>query len=78
MKLRYGEETGILRGLIFKVRNELKGGWSEEIYHQALAHVLEENGIPFVSKPRHPFLHRGVEVHLFEPDFIVWDKITPC
>lgn len=76
IKLRYEEETALLRGIIFKVRNELGGGWSEEIYHQAFVHMLHENGVPVVSKPRRWLLHRGAEVHLFEPDLIVWDKIV--
>jgi GxxExxY protein len=73
--LRHEEKTAVLRSLIFKVRNELKGGWSEEIYHQALAHTLRDADIPFISKPRRPFTHHGVELHLFEPDLIVWDSI---
>jgi hypothetical protein len=32
--LRYEKQTYQLRGLIFEVRNELKAGWSEDIYHQ--------------------------------------------
>jgi len=75
-KLRHEEMSGILRGLIYQVRNELKGGWSEEVYHQAFAYALEEQEIPFVSKPRRSFLHRCVEIHLFEPDFIIWDTIV--
>ncbi len=74
-ELRHEALTGVLRGLIFKVRNELSGGWSEEVYHQALLRLLQENNIPVVSKPRRSLWHRGVEVHLFEPDLIVWDKI---
>ena len=75
LELRHSEKTSELRGLIYNVRNELKGGWSEEVYHQALVHALQDSGIPVDSKPRRPFLHRGVEVHLFEPDLIVWDTI---
>jgi len=67
-ELRHEEKTGALRGLIYKVRNELRGGWPEEVYHQAFVYALQDNRIPFASKPRCPFLHRGVEVHLFEPD----------
>jgi len=74
-ELRHEEKTSVLRGLIYKVRNELKGGWSEEVYHQALVYALRDCGIPCASKPRRPFSHRGVEVHLFEPDLIIWDTI---
>ena len=75
IELRHKEKTRLLRGLIYQVRNELKGGWSEEVYHQALYTVFQENEVPVVSKPRRPFLYHGVEIHVFEPDLIVWDMI---
>lgn len=71
----YEQEMEQLIGLMFKVRNELGGGWSEEIYHQALAYLAQKQGIPIESKPRDVLLHRDVEVHTFEPDLIAWDKI---
>ena len=73
--LRHGELTYRLRGLIFQVRNELQTGWSEGIYHQALAELLQTNGIPFLSKPRKTFVHRQADIHVFEPDLIVSDTI---
>lgn len=75
IELRYEKQTHQLRGLIYKVRNELKAGWPENVYHQAFVQVLQENHIPVLSKPRHPLSHRNVEVHVFEPDLIVWDAI---
>lgn len=74
--LRHGALTGTLRGLIFQTRNGLSSGWDEEIYHQVLVHLLQEKGIPVVSKPRRMLWHRGIEVHQFEPDIVVWDKIV--
>ncbi|MCP4422645.1 MAG: GxxExxY protein [Chloroflexi bacterium] len=65
----------MVRQLIFNVRNQLGAGWSEEVYHQALSYALQEEGVPFVSKPRRPLLHCGVEVHLFEPDIIAWNTV---
>lgn len=62
LDLQYGDQTYELRGLIYKVRNELKAGWPEEIYHQALVRLLQEKDIPALSKPRHSLLHRDVEV----------------
>jgi len=75
VQLRYADETYVIRRLLFQVRNELKLGWSEEIYHQALLHVLLQEQIPVISKPRHWLIHREQRVHLFEPDLIVWNKI---
>lgn len=68
-------QTYAIQKHIFAVRNELKAGWSEHIYHQALRHSLLDEGIPVQSKPRRPMIHRGVEVHVFEPDLIVSDEI---
>lgn len=73
--LRYRELTYRLRGLIFETRKKLKTGWSEEIYHQGLVQLLQEQDIPVEFKPRKAIIHRGVEVHLFECDLIVWDLI---
>ncbi|MCA9924951.1 MAG: GxxExxY protein [Anaerolineales bacterium] len=75
MSLLHEKESYQLRGCVYEVRKKLKTGWSEEAYHQALVKSLEEKGVPFVSKPRCPMFHRGVEVHIFEPDLIIWDQI---
>jgi GxxExxY protein len=75
MELLHSEKTKVLRGLIYNVRNTLEAGWSEEVYHQAFLYELRENSIPTVSKPRRSFVHRGAEIHRFEPDLIVWDTI---
>lgn len=75
MKLLYEEKTKVLRRLIFDTRNELGGGWSEEIYHQALLKRLKENDVPFISKPRQALRHHKTLIHTFEPDIIVWEKI---
>ena len=71
----YKEEMGLVLGLIYQVRNELGAGWSEEIYHQTLVYLIQEKGIPFRSKPRSALIHRDVEIHIFEPDLIVWGQI---
>jgi GxxExxY protein len=73
---RHGDLTYKLRGLIFRVRNELKVGWPEEVYHQVLVQLLKAENIPVLSKPRRALVHRQIEVHVFEPDLIVWDTIV--
>lgn len=74
-ELLYANETYLLRKLVFKVRNELGSGWTEDVYHQALLQELEMQKIPALSKQRKSLVHNGVVVHTFEPDLIVWDKI---
>ena len=63
-------------GLIYQVRNEMGAGWSEEIYHQALVYLLKKHSIPTRSKEQCSLVHRGVKIHTFEPDIIIWDKIV--
>lgn len=73
--LRYEKLTYELRGLIFEVRQKLKTGWPEEVYHQGMVQLLLDKDIPVRSKPRKTIVHRGVDVHVFECDLIVWDLI---
>jgi GxxExxY protein len=73
--LRHEKLTYELRGLVFEVRKKLKTGWSEEIYHQGLAQLLRDKGVPVQSKPRRSIIHRGITVQTFECDLIVWDLI---
>ena len=75
MKLLHEKESERVLGLIFDVRNQMKGGWGEEIYHQALVARLLDEGVPTLSKPRRTLVHRGVDLYTFEPDIIVWEKI---
>jgi GxxExxY protein len=74
-KWLYEKEMEQVIGLLYEARNEMGSGWSEEIYHQALVYLLKKANIPTKSKPRRGFMHRGAEIHIFEPDIIVWDKI---
>ncbi len=71
----YEKEMEQAIGLIFQVRNELGAGWSEEIYHQALVYLFQKHRIPVLSKPRQTLVHRGTDIHTFEPDLILWDKL---
>lgn len=75
LQLRYADETYQARRLLFQVRNELKLGWSEEVYHQAFLELAIQNAIPVLSKPRSWLTHRNQQVHCFEPDLILWDTI---
>lgn len=75
MALRHERNTYILRGHIFTVRNQLGLGWKEDVYHTALAHLFGTQSIPYLSKPRRSLIHRGIEVHTFEPDLIPWNQI---
>ncbi len=71
----YKDELEPIIGLVFKVRNEMGAGRSEEIYHQALVSALTKGEFAYVSKPRQTLYHRESAIHTFEPDLIVLDKV---
>ena len=48
----YKAEGYALMAAVFEVYNQLGPGFLEEVYQEALEIQLEEEGIPFVSKPR--------------------------
>lgn len=73
--LLHKQLTYVLRGLVFETRDKLKTGWSEEIYHQGLLQIIQERHFAVQSKPRSTIVHRGVEVHTFECDLLVDDKV---
>ena len=47
----------------------------ESVYHRGLEIEFEVAGLPFVSKPRFPVVHRGRIPGEFIPDFIVSDQV---
>lgn len=55
--LLHADKTFVLRKHIFAVRNELGAGWSEFVYHEALARSLDVAGIPVQSQP-----HRQLQI----------------
>jgi GxxExxY protein len=76
MALVYEERTRILRRCFFDVQNEVGLGRQEEGYHQACKIWLQQNGVPFRSKPPHDLLLDRELAHRLIPDFVVWDSIS--
>ncbi len=74
-KLRHEKLSFEIRGAIFDAHNEFGMGWSEEVFHQALAHHFEKRSLPCLSKPRNPFTHRGIELHVFQCDFLIENRV---
>lgn len=75
MEILHRAETETIIKLVFEVRNQMQGGWSEEVYHQALYQHLIDHDIPVLHKPKKELRHRGQLIYTFEPDLIVWDKV---
>ncbi len=64
-----------LVGCFYDVYNELGPAHKEQIYHEALKIVFEGKGMEFRDKPRLKITFRDKNIGVYEPDFIVEDKI---
>lgn len=62
-------------GCFYDVYNELGPAHKEQVYHEALTVLLEDKGISFDSKKRIQIKFRGKNVGIYEPDFVIDDKI---
>lgn len=74
-KLEYEKISYQIRGLIFEVYNTLGPGFKETIYHNALTEEFKKRGLPFEDKKKIRIEYKGKVVGVYEPDFIVEDKI---
>ncbi len=72
-ELLHAELTYQLRGLGFRVHNELRGGHPEEVYEAALRIALENAHIPFQQQPVFHVSYRGRQVGEYRPDFVLAD-----
>lgn len=70
------EETERIIGAAFEVINALGHGLLEKPYEKALCHELTLLGIPFQQRSRFPIHYKGIEVGLYTPDLIVFDRIV--
>lgn len=75
VKLEYEELTYKIRGAIFEVYNILGPGFKEVIYQNALREEFDEKIIKYDDKKRIKITFKGKQVGIYEPDFIVEDKV---
>ena len=62
--------TGKIIGAAMKVHRALGPGFLESVYHQALAHELRKQGIPFESEVKLTVRYDGVVVGDFTADML--------
>ena len=74
-KILYKKLSYKITGCFFKVYNTLGPGHKEGIYHRALKIEFEKQKIKYSSKKRLKIEYEGKEVGIYEPDFIIEDKI---
>jgi len=66
-----------VNGCIFDVHNNIGPGVREDSYQKGMEISLAHRGLPFIAKPhtRRALLHRGEVADVFEPDFVVADRL---
>jgi GxxExxY protein len=74
-RLEYEELTYKIRGAIFEVYNTLGPGFKEGIYRNSLREEFDKRKIKYNDKKRIRIIYKGKEVGIYEPDFIVDDKV---
>ncbi len=62
-------------GCFYNVYNTLGPAHKEQIYHKALQLEFKANDIEFTDKKRLKVKYKEQEIGIYEPDFIVDDKI---
>lgn len=74
-KILYKDLSYFLVGCFYKVFNTLGPGHKEDIYHKALEIEFDKQKIKFNSKQRFNIEYEGKKVGVYEPDFVIEDKI---
>lgn len=74
-KLRYEELSYKIRGIFFEIYNALGPGFKESIYHNALVSEFKRHDIDFKERAKIPIFYKKERVGVYEPDFIVEDKV---
>jgi GxxExxY protein len=62
-------------GCLYDVFNELGPAHKEQVYQEALKVAFAQKGISFESNKKHKIRFRGKEIGVYEPDFVINNKI---
>lgn len=74
-KLEYEDLTYKIRRAVFEVYNTLGPGFKEGIYHNSLLEEFGKDKIKYEEKKKIRIEYKGKEVGIYEPDFIIEDKV---
>lgn len=76
MELIEKELTHAIKACFYRTQNEVGLGMPEEAYQQGLIKAFSEQALKFASKDPMWLPYRGKNTVLFEPDFIVADRVV--
>ena len=71
----YKELSYKIIGCFYDVYNELGPAHKEQVYHEALKIAFDDVNILYKSQPRIKLKFRSKDVGVYEPDFIIENKI---
>jgi len=74
-KVLYKELSYKIVGCFYNVYNKLGPGHKEDIYQRALKIEFDKQDIKYASKKKLKIEYEGKEVGVYEPDFIINEKI---
>jgi GxxExxY protein len=63
-------------GILFKIYNDLGGGYQEKYYQNALKHAFDKANIPYLEQVRADLISDGKFIGRYYMDFIVNHKIV--
>ena len=73
----YKDESFAIIGAAMKVHQVLGQGFSEKVYQDALEIEPKKRGIPYEWEKQYHITYDGVVLnHIFQPDFVCYDKIV--
>lgn len=74
-KFLYKDLSYKVIGCFYEVYNELGPAHKEQIYQEALKIAFSEKKIEYKENKRVKIIFKGREIGIYEPDFIIEDKI---
>ncbi|MEK7448223.1 MAG: GxxExxY protein [Planctomycetota bacterium] len=75
VEILYKELSYKIVGCLYKIYNTLGPGHKEDIYQKALRIEFDNNGTGYLAKKKLVIEYDGKKVGIYEPDFIIEDKI---
>lgn len=75
-KLVHPELSYKLVGILYKVYNELGGGYQERVYQAAVRRELIKNKLGFIEQVKVDLIYDGNKIDRYRLDFIIEHKIV--
>lgn len=75
-ELVYPELSYKIIGIVYKIYNELGGGYQEKYYQEALKREFKKNGLGFIEQLKVELQYDGDKIGRYFLDFVIEHKIV--